>query len=871
MPAPSKYSRRSGHPVIWARMRHGNYDPAGSYVPDGRWAVDSVTIGSREVKSNSAMRLNMAPILRGELPMPTMWQDALFAVGWVDDPTTSSPSGGVVLFEGVPADSNRRLSGGPNGEADTGDTKLQSAEVQWDGHPDSQVCGQYAPWIPGLGGPTADGKLVLDTSALTVFNPRGKPNRSVRTDTKTRSFLATECSGAHYFVAAGGQDILVDGSVVTTQGARYWTYAQAIAYLLARHCGAGVNEVIRRNYVDLWFGAPPAETPEDADDDRSTIWGACIGADRAAPLYELEAVGVSYDSADPEPSPIAFAPSTSQLLRAKVPGLDVTGMSCLDAIAKLLHAAGMGHWLDCLMDVRDVDVALPRPPPHTMRVWTPGGELTGEGETDRIGKVFLPRLEPHGTSIYDGSDVLRTAGDIIEKNTAQTVDAHWDYGNINNTPILLRGPTLYEITVELRPGWKILHSLDFGLFDNVNPATLIGTDSELQVAIGDGMLAFWPWQGNFEDIAGAGPAGSMLRALNMSQRLHAKGKYGDKFYEVGRKWILPTDWSYPHGAYTRDVAALGYPAGGIMPWHWGTYRPANLADAEEHPGETSFIDTPIVGAETWPARARPLLPCLVADASGRSIGIIVELSWESGAEGTWHPWTAFRVLEDECGIMLSYESPFDVVCPKRYTSDSSSELSAMNLFMSILHHTIRVRVTATIEGSDETTYRSTQGFQPDVSPRSRISVRRDRYSKQSVLSKHRDNWVRHPNDIQPMAAEILYDSKVFMFRPQDDTAAMDAESNRIRAMMGPERLSSSIGIPWIELEATPGCVVPRVDEGSPAQPPTTIARSLNFEQIVAAGVSIGPCVAGVTYTFGESVMTIIHLDDWRAPLAGAYA
>ena len=297
------------------------------------------------------------------------------------------------------------------------------------------------------------------------------------------------------------------------------------------------------------------------------------------------------------------------------------------------------------------------------------------------------------------------------------------------------------------------------------------------------------------------------------------------------------------------------------------YDPANFNDASS----TSFITTPIPGAEEWPARSRPLLPCLVADASGRSVGIVVELSWEEGADGTWHPWSAFRVLHDECGIMLTYESPYDVVIPKRWTAAAPTMISSWNLFMAMLHHRFRVRVTATIEGSDDATFQGLpSGFQSDMSPRSKVTVRRDRYSKRVILSKHADNWVRHPADLEPMPAEVLPTSKVFIFRPQDDTPTMDAEVNRIRAMTGAERMSGTFGIPWIELTATPGCVVEEVNESEPPET-GTLPRNLHFQQDIGDNIKLAPCISGVTYTFANENMTLIHIDDWRAPLSGVFA
>lgn len=210
----------------------------GSYVTDGAWSAGRVELGSRGRNSEAEISLNMDAVLRGDIDDPQIPIDAIFAIGYKDSADDGSGPG-TILFEGCPSWEQRNVAK----EGDTKSLKLQSAMTLWKTNSQSVVVGSHFPQI--LEPEFINGVMRLDTGVPCVFNPGGVPNRSAfslkySTINGVNPFAPPFRNWeSHYFVMPGRLDFYPVGptQVLGAVPARYWTYAQALAYVLTFWCG----------------------------------------------------------------------------------------------------------------------------------------------------------------------------------------------------------------------------------------------------------------------------------------------------------------------------------------------------------------------------------------------------------------------------------------------------------------------------------------------------------------------------------------------------------------------------------------------------------------------------------------------------------
>lgn len=878
MPTPTDFSGISGEARVYARKSGDQFDPTGPYVRLTDWIADSVEVGSRDRPSTATIHLNRDAILRGDADDPLIPNDAIFAIGYKDIADTGSGPG-AIIFEGIPSLLNRRITK----TEDSGGMALQSSVALWEGSLLSQVFGSFMPKILGSPVNIVAGFSLLDSSVPCVFNPGGLPNRSIKTDADT--IIAgqpafSDAVDSYYFTMPGSFDI-ADGGMNnrTSKRARYWTYAQALAYVLSQYCGAN----LMRNMVTMDFGNPDT-TPPVGDD---KIWSV------VKPLFKFEPPGETYeDFVGPLPPgssyvPPAFTTSVQNLLVAKCNNLSIEGMTAIEALAFILHASGVGFWIDAYTPGMNIDV-LAETIVHKFKVWTPGGSSQSGG----VGGQFIPKLEPFGAPTTG-----RTAPDILSKNNAFQIDAGFDTGRVVNKPIVLGAPFQYEVTIYLRPGWRPINDINVFFLDMVNtddsatiqdPGPNTPILKEKDAAAADARAAFEIWISNPEFLFGiTAPSGPVKRTQNLSRMLHGKGEQAAEFYDVLRKWVCPTDWRYPTAEYSRDRVEI--PSVDRDPAYWRDYSPIDwfvsrylyngnpsgivLDDAPLHFSFPDIPDPYIPGRTTsplsWPQRARRFLPCLVGDRTGKSIGYKVEISLNRG--DSWFDWPAFTVLEDELGIILNFDNPFDVRNPK--VLPQASQATQGNLMLAYIRHNARVRITATIEGSD---HRPGQppAMVPGVFDRAQVFNRRDRYKFGVVNSILRDKWTSDPDELTSLSDPGGNGSidplnpgqgqppvKYFLFQPKDDFPAMHNEGNRIQAFNGDWKASGKFVIPWVETSARPGLYVEEVEEGGADGVP----RNIDFRTELGGGRFIAPHIAGVVYTFAQGGhRTLVALEDWRS-------
>lgn len=825
MPAPTERSSQSGRPIVfWKRTPSSDWEDVST-----EWAAVSCEHSSQSRLSRAVVEFNRSDYISdptgGE---PLLYQDTQFAIVWQE----AGQPGGRILFQGVVSNIVRREIGTISAQSSTGSANLIHSVVLFADDRRSQIIGAKIPFIRF---PTeAAGEIKEDPTARCVFNPDGKPNRSREWETTTGIFGGNYTpSDTFYFCTPDGYDHDGNLSSPGRVRARYWTYAQAIAYLLTHYAGAdGLTTPTVTREVVVKFGTAVG------GDDPSLVW-ELIG-------QHVDAEPPGEESAPPPDGTLSTNPA--KLLTAKVPGIDVTGMNVIDAIGLLLTKCGLGWYIDIDDELPNVDVFVDNPI-HKFRVWTPGGELNSG-----IGEIFLPRLEPHFTEMAD-----RTAASILGSNNVRDADIRFDSLGIVNQPIVKRSPTLYEVTMQLRPLWKPLHADTDGsgaaYFDNctddlVTDSQYSGSATQRNVAIGDALLALQAWNNNPED-KNSGDNVSILRRMKFwAKALVSGGSIGNLFYDVGRKWGLPTDWSYPNAEFKRDETIADMPA------DFTDYTPVNFEYG-------AFINTGIVGASLWPTRPRPFLPTLSKDRSGAASPPIVEVSFDRGS--TWYPFGSVRVSPTESAIWLTYSNPWTDVANPNWIEGGSA-----NMVQAFINNAFRVRVTCSIEGSDPN-FIEPAAFGTDELVRSRV-INRPQFRKLEILSQFSDNVTPDPDSLAdpstyPIDNPNPEDVLTRLFKPVDDDDALFGEVNSIQVRSAWARVSGNIKIPWIETDARIGMVVPRIDDTANAFPingATAVPRGLNFEVTATSGERLAPHIAGVVFTFGaRNFQTEVVLDDWR--------
>jgi len=642
MPVPTKRARMAGFTTVYTRFTINGGLALGPWVETPQWKVESIELGSRDRISTATLILNRDYVLRGTLPDPFIQQDSHYLIAYKE-----SANAGITpcfLFEGVPSNTSRLISGQPKASTDEGRLELVDSTTLYSSGTNMQIAGRIM-----ISDHTVSSTAVLinDITEPCVFNQNGLPNRSIQTAMDQNIFLSAP--DMYYFLDNDGYGFYNKTGVIRTRKAHYWTYAQAIAYVLQYWAGSGLptsqndnpggrNPLIgtQSNFVHIYYGSPIAIG------DPNFLWEVIKGRNTTDALYRLEPLGVLNEGDTPPPQPVlpTLSLDPDVLLRKQINNLSIEGLSVIEALSLILHSAGLGWYIDHKIQ------QLTPPDPFVLRykVWTPGGVLNPNG----VGDLFYPRLQPYQQDISQQTDV-----DTLRANNAKDLSLNWDGSHILNKPILIGSPSENEITVELRPGWKPIHDPDIFFLDNINPNASI-TDSlgfphnELSMAYAEAHRAFTAWLGNPEFYTDL-DSSNAIRVGFLARMLHAKGDLHNTFPDILRKWILPTDHRYPDPIYRRDGTASS-----DMPTYYTTYNPVSFNnDATTNPPpQNLYMLHPIVGSDSWPAKGYPLFPTVTTDIVGNSLGVVVELSFDKGIN--WMKWTSFTTLPDELGIMLSF-------------------------------------------------------------------------------------------------------------------------------------------------------------------------------------------------------------------------
>jgi len=421
----------------------------------------------------------------------------------------------------------------------------------------------------------------------------------------------------------------------------YWTAARAIAYLLARFAPPELD------YLDL--------------------------------MHDLFFFRGSEDIVNGDP--------WVEALTARLPELSATSCSLSEALGLVLNCAGLHvdrrvsningawvHWLNVFPD---------RPPDFNInrRMRMP---LTLEIPRD-------PPYQPIGQ---------RTAADVAEDNPTDQCSLTWDHRAVN-CPFVLGEDTVYEVTVELLPGWRPFPhvSTSYYHYDNDNPdlgpllsgwlvevptIPVLDNIGDLQADI-DAARGWWNVLWN-KALEVDDPAYQAMGPVQFDRR-HPEHKYvGD----VGRRWILGE--SYQHTE--RNTKADGTVYGEHSLYHRYGYSGFYPATAYPWDDPLDWSLYGIVPDNPWVVRPRPFQPPLGKDAAGGDLPVIVEMRLEAfdGHDDTGWFEVKAEILPDCGGILLIEDNLADIA-----GHDANGKVYYLE---ALLRNKVRIRVTTLIEGDD---------------------------------------------------------------------------------------------------------------------------------------------------------------------------
>jgi hypothetical protein len=522
-----------------------------------------------------------------------------------------------ILFEGYPL--MRTAAWGANLQDHQEGVTFEAVGVlsRWDTDPEAQIIGRYVHGLfgdPKVGGAaiafTEDNLRLLESQPCT-FNENNEPNCAAEPIRVTVTAGGTTTTISVYVFAARHED--EQGVPGSTRQVQRWTMARALMYLLYFYGYKGYSAPTRPVRLSRAFGVL------SADD-----------------LLSIQATGSQLPNQADDPLNIS-----DLFMRA---GLDapndlaVDRTSLRDALT-VLAAAGDFHF--------NADYLSSGSPRVDLAVW-----VRGEGA-----KRKLFRQPPRST--VPSSDQLAQ-----RLNTHTAVKITYDDRETRNTPLAVGGPTEYELTTELVPGW-----LPLDMLDNVD---LTVQDAEQSAR--ENWAALLP---------GFYIAASDPRAVYL---MGNPGHVG--VANVGRTWVLNE-----HGRYfAKDAANAELYARTVPPFDAARYEPFDFAAAGLQDVRLvvfSNVTEPLAPGK-WARVPRPFYDTLTKRVDGTGPPF-VEISFDSGS--TWQNETRVQISSDEAAVTFITDSPLEIVPTRSFATVD-------NMWFAIIGGRFRVRVTATVRGDE---------------------------------------------------------------------------------------------------------------------------------------------------------------------------
>ena len=675
---------------------------------------------------------------------------------------------GVCVFEGYPVQST--LAWDWRADAQNQGIVFDGLGMldRWRTDIETQVIGRWThgnlpDTSPAPGQPEAPVVRSLDNLRLLesqpcVFNEGGEPNCSPFPITVTFAIdsLGSTLSLPVYVFAARQAE--TEGLGEAARAVQRWTYARAVAYLLyfygvKPYVSSGVQRPIE----------PPSTFLINVTTGEPKLIDQTTPADRT-PAADLLAITGMFARAVLA-APDAVACDRTSLLNA---------LTVLTRSGDLHLAAEYRTQRNGSVDTR-------------LNVFA-----VGSG-----GPYELRRREPRQA-------VPATDRAALDANKIMANTATFDYREVVNAPILVCGPTQYEITVELVPGWT--------------PETYLDeVDTSSQSAV---TAAREHWDPLRPNSLLSEPDPDVVKFLRSNQG-------HPPVHDVGRKWVLNETGAYR----ARDDAGqpLYMRSSGVF--DEAAYNPFDFSASgitDRVLGAAGVVDRVLSNGD-WARVPRSFRDPLTKSTDGAT-GPYVEVSYDSGA--TWHHETRVWISDVEAAVTFVSESPLEITPPK-------VDWWTQNMWHALIDGTFRVRVTATVIGDRLLIPRRGSAAQTAGSaigrPMARIFDRPGyayqlRTEAQSALSQ--------------LTIAAQHDERM-------DLQAAESRRRHLGRAFSDRLVSVKAGVPWLDTLPKIGAVVTDI---------AGIGLSLTMR---SSPESVRPQIVGLTWTLRDPQSVELLIGDLR--------
>jgi hypothetical protein len=405
--------------------------------------------------------------------------------------------------------------------------------------------------------------------------------------------------------------------------------------------------------------------------------------------------------------------AVANMLRAEPVSLVCEATSLAEALGAWSEASGLHVVVET--------VRIEGRPVSQIRIWA-----TGDGVQR---KLYLQRggCYEDGVARYDAWS--RSASQVLAENNTYRGEVAWDHRGIVNHPIVIGGVKQYEMTVPLVPGWLPAVDLDsVAIGDREDAKALALTPDQTEAWGGRSAISTW------------------------FRKYHRQGSLFDEHPNTSRLWVLNEDGAFDSDLYNRNA-----------PFH--SYAPFDFS---------TVFDASETSADGWMRRPRRFLPTISRTAEGGTVGVWIEVSFDSGSN--WQQQSSgVRVIDDRCGIYFDCDNPTEI-------APTGTDPAEDNMWYAIIDQRFRVRVTAVIASDD----RLIGTVQPHAlySPTKQVNAFVVRNPKGFQLIS-RD----HATTVLPSTSDSA---------GRDDTAAIQVMAERLGQMNQDRRVSVSPAIPWLE-------------------------------------------------------------------------
>jgi hypothetical protein len=278
-------------------------------------------------------------------------------------------------------------------------------------------------------------------------------------------------------------------------------------------------------------------------------------------------------------------------------------------------------------------------------------------------------------------------------------------------------------------------------------------------------------------------------------------------------------------------------AAAYAPW-----EPSDCLITDTQLDENLAIETVDVAEGSWSRRPRPFRECFSADASNRSLGVVVHASWDSGTN--WRAISA-KVLSTEAGIYLEQDDLSTMLEPIE---------GGKSFWEAMCRGTARVRVTGVIDGD---WYLDASLGQVAGLPITHESAKLFNWPDK-LKSNRRDggNSIFYPFD--PAKADPAGSMPVSyaVVECRDDLATLLQWVNSLMDVLTLRQMPASFVIPWLEFDRywVGDCIT------------EIVGQALPLEGAPSGGKRRPPDVVSIVYS-GTSTQLVLE-DPAMRDLAG---